>query len=268
MTAEPQPRRVAVTAPDGIEIVGAAQGEGPGLALVYGAMMEQAGWARLLPYLQPGRTLYTYDRRGRGESGDAPEHTVQYEVDDLSTFVESMPEPRDLFGHSSGALLSLHAVQQGRRVRRLVLYEPPLAGVREPRLRMELPGEIEALVDRGDGDAALELFFREGMDQLAEDIQRIRDGPRWQDQLRYVRTGAYDVRITSTFVLEPERLGRIDVPVLFICGSESPPWMREGVETFAKAVPGSRLEILDGQGHNAQFTAPDVLADAVNAFLQ
>ena len=44
--------------------------------------------------------------------------------------------------------------------------------------------------------------------------------------------------------------------------------MREGVETFAKAVPGSRLEILDGQGHNAQFTAPDVLADAVNAFLQ
>jgi pimeloyl-ACP methyl ester carboxylesterase len=37
---------------------------------------------------------------------------------------------------------------------------------------------------------------------------------------------------------------------------------------FAKAVPGSRLEVLEGQGHNAQFSAPDVLAEEVNAFLE
>jgi pimeloyl-ACP methyl ester carboxylesterase len=268
MESGPQPHRISVTAPDGVEIVGAAQGDGPGLALVYGAMMEQGGWARLLPYIEPGRTLYTYDRRGRGESGDAPAHAVQLEVDDLVAFVESMPAPRDLFGHSSGALLALHAVQQGLRVRRLVLYEPPLAAVREPRLRMDLPGEIEAMVEQGERDEALALFFREGMDQLAEDVQRIRDGPRWQDQLRYVRTGADDVRITSTFVLERERLARIEAPVLFLYGSESPEWMRRGVRMFAEAVPESHVEVLEGQGHNAQFVAPDVLAAAMNRFLE
>jgi len=261
-------RRLTLTAPDGVEIVGAAQGEGPSLALVYGAMMEQTGWARLLPYLQPGRAVFTYDRRGRGESGDAPEYAVEREVDDLIAFVEALPGPRDLFGHSSGALLALHAMQQGLRVRRLVLYEPPLASVRQPRLRLDLPAELDALLARGDRDGALELFFRDGMSQLAADVQRLRDGPRWQDQVRYVQTGAYDVRITRTFVLEPDRLSEIGVPVLFLCGSESPAWMRQGVEIFARAVPGSRLEVLQGEGHNAQFAAPDVLAEAVNRFLE
>jgi pimeloyl-ACP methyl ester carboxylesterase len=255
-------------APDGVEIVGAAQGEGSALAFVYGAMMEQVGWERLLPHLQLGHTLYTYDRRGRGESGDAPAYAVKREVDDLIAFVESMPQPRDLFGHSSGALLALYAVERGLRVRRLVLYEPPLAYMRQPRLRSDLPGELDALIARGERDAALDLFFREGMDQLAEAVQRLCDGPRWQDQLRYVQTGAYDVRITSTYVLRPERLAQIDVPVLFLYGSESPGWMRQGVEAFAQTMPRSRLEVLRGQGHNAQFTAPEVLATAINAFLK
>jgi pimeloyl-ACP methyl ester carboxylesterase len=261
------PSRIVVTSLDGVEIVGAARGQGPALAFVYGAMMEQVGWERLLPHLQAGRTLYTYDRRGRGESGDAPGSTVEREVDDLIAFVESIPEPPDLFGHSSGALLALHAIDRGLHVRRLVLYEPPLASTREPRLRSDLPRELDTLIARGERDAALELFFRDGMDQLAEAVQRLRDGPRWQDQLRYVQTGAYDVRITSTFGFDPERLAQIDVPVLFLYGSESPSWMRQGVEIFAEAVPHSRLQVLRGQGHNAQFTAPDVLAEAIKAFL-
>ena len=267
MNSNERVRRIAVTAPDGIEIVGSARGEGPGLALVYGAMMEQAGWERLLPYLQPGRTLYTYDRRGRGESSDAPEYAVECEVDDLVAFMETMPQPRDLFAHSSGALLALNAVEHGLRVRRLVLYEPPMAAVRTPVLGLDLPDRIDVLVAQGDRDAALDLFFREGMDQLAMDIQRLRDGPRWQDQKRYVQTGSYDVRITRTYVVRPEGLARIHVPTLFLLGTNSPAWMRRGVSKFASLVPGSKLEVLEGQGHNAQFQGPEVLAAAINRFL-
>jgi pimeloyl-ACP methyl ester carboxylesterase len=265
---EAMPRRIEVRAPDGIRIVGSARGEGPGLALVYGAMMEQAGWERLLPYLQAGRTLYAYDRRGRGESADAPVYAVEREVDDLIAFVEAMPEPRDLFAHSSGALLALYAMERGLRVQRLVLYEPPMASVRKPDLPPGLSERILALVAQGDRDGALDLFFREGMDQLAMDIQRLRDGPRWADQMRYVQTGAYDVRITRTFEVRPEALGRIDVPTLFLLGTRSPRWMRDGVRRFASLVAGARLEKLEGQGHNAQFQGPDVLAAAVNAFLR
>ena len=266
MNSETEPRPLTFIAPDGVELVGAATGEGPPLAFVYGAMMEQTGWARLLPYL-PGRTLYTYDRRGRGESGDVSQYTVEREVDDLVTFAEAMPAPRDLFAHSSGALLALHALMRGLSVRRVVLYEPPMAAMRDPVLPLDLADRVDALLAQGDRDGALSLFFQEGMEQLAEGIQRLRDGPRWQDQLRYVHTGAYDVRITRSFVVDPNRLARIDMPVLLLLGSESPRWMKRGVEAFARAVPNSRLETLEGQGHNAQFSAPDVLAAAMTRFL-
>lgn len=259
-------RRVVVTAPDGVEIVGGARGEGPALALVYGAMMDRSGWERLMPCLT-GRTLFTYDRRGRGESGDASAHTIAAEVADLMAFVESLPEPRDLFGHSSGALLALHAVQRGLRVRRLVLYEPPLVSIREPRLAPELPAELEALLERGDRDAALERFLRVSMSQSDEDVVRLREGPRWAEQLGYIHTAPYDLRTALGFELDRQSLGRIDVPVLFLCGTESLSWMQRGVEAFAEAVPGSRFELLDGQRHNAQFSAPDVLAEAMNRFL-
>ncbi len=259
-------RRVAVTAPDGVEIVGAARGDGPALALVYGAMMDKSGWTRLLPGLT-GRTLFTYDRRGRGESGDSPNYAIETEVADLTAFVESIPEPRDLFGHSSGALLALLALEQGLRVRRLVLYEPPLIFLREPRLDTGLPGELEALLARGDRDAALERFLRVSMSQSDEDVRRLREGSRWPEQLGYIHTAPYDLRISLGFWLNSERLSQIDLPVLFLCGSESLSWMRRGVETLAEAVPGSRFELLEGQRHNAQFSAPDVLAEALNRFL-
>ena len=259
-------RRIVVTAPDGIEIVGATSGEGPGLAFVYGAMMEQAGWARLLPHL-PGRTLYTYDRRGRGESTDLPEYSVQAEVDDLKAFLGALPQPVDVFGHSSGALLVLDAAGQGAPMRRLLLYEPVLPAVREPKVAFDLPGRIRALVAAGDRDGAMEAFTRDGMWLSEADVERVRGSERWLDQLRYVGTAAYDVTIARTYVIEPERLGRLRMPVLLLVGSESPAWMKQGVERFAAALPHARVEVLQGQGHTAMFTAPVELAGRIRAFL-
>ena len=58
------------------------------------------------------------------------------------------------------------------------------------------------------------------------------------------------------------------MPALFLLGTRSPAWMQEGVREFASLVPGSKLGLLEGQGHNAQFQAPDVLAAAMNRFLR
>jgi pimeloyl-ACP methyl ester carboxylesterase len=248
---------------------------------VYGAMMEQTGWSRLAVHLQAGHTLYTYDRRGRGESTELPhppaplslrgeggfDQVVQTEVGDLLGFVDALRQPLDVFGHSSGALLVLHAAVQGMRARRLVLYEPVLPAVREPKVPGDLPARILAHVAAGDRDAAMEAFMRDGMWLTEVDIERARGSERWRDQLRYVHTAAYDVQIARSYVLEPERLAELRMPVLLLVGSESPAWMKQGVEEFASALPDARVEILEGQGHNAQFTAPDVLAWKMRAFL-
>jgi pimeloyl-ACP methyl ester carboxylesterase len=261
------PRRITAKAPDGVEIAGTAFGEGPGLAFVYGAMMEQPGWFRLGSHLQAGRTLYTYDRRGRGESGNGPDHSIPAETEDLRSFLGALPKPFDVFGHSSGALLVLHAAMEGIAARRLVLYEPVLPAVREPQIPPDMPDRIRALVAAGDRDGAMVAFIRNGMWMDDAAIERARATPRWQDQLRYVETAADDVNIARSFILEPERLAKIRVPCLILVGGTSPAWMKLGVSKFAEALPDARVEEIEGHGHNAQFSAPDLLAAKMRAFL-
>jgi pimeloyl-ACP methyl ester carboxylesterase len=260
-------KRMRAVAPDGVEIVGAVTGEGPALLLVYGAMMEQTGWERLLPHL-PGHAVYTYDRRGRGESGNTREYSVRREVDDLQAFAALVPRPFDVFAHSSGVLLALHAVMQGLDPRRMVLYEPPIASTREPPLPPDLGARILDLAGAGDRDGALEAFMREGMWFTAEDVARLRASPRWQDQLRYAETGAYDVILHATFELRRDALTKIAVPMLMLMGAESPPWMQEGVRRLAALLPDCPLEPLAGQDHNPQFTAPDVLSKRIVEYLR
>jgi pimeloyl-ACP methyl ester carboxylesterase len=59
---------------DGTEIAVEAIGEGPGIVLVDGAFGSRAWGSNvaLAPLLAPNFTVYRYDRRGRGESGDPP----------------------------------------------------------------------------------------------------------------------------------------------------------------------------------------------------
>jgi pimeloyl-ACP methyl ester carboxylesterase len=256
-----------VRSTDGVELAGLVSGEGPPLLLVYGAMMEQTAWGRLLPHLQPGRAIYTYDRRGRGNSTDGAAYEVGLEVDDLLAVAATIPGPLDVFAHSSGALLALHASERGLPVRRLVLYEPPLVSGRRPRLPADLPQRIAERASSGDHDGALDLFMREGLELSADEVERLREGPRWQEQLRYARTAAYDLTISSTYALDGERLAQFTVPVLLIRGDRSPDWMRKGVEALARLLPHASVVMLPGQGHNAQFSEPKLLADAIEGFL-
>lgn len=261
------PRRFTVETDDGVTLACTASGEGAGIAFVYGAMMEQPAWARLGGHLQAGHTLFTYDRRGRGESSDGPDHSIEREVADLRAFLETLPQPLTVFGHSSGALLVLHAAVEGIPAQRLVLYEPVLPAVREPKVPPGLPELIRSLVAEGDRDGAMVAFMRDGMWADEADIERARNGPRWQDQLRYVETAADDVNIARSYVLEPERLATVTIPVLLVMGGASPDWMQLGVSKFAEALPNAHVETIEGHGHNAQFTAPDVLAAKMRAFL-
>ena len=70
----------------------------------------------------------TYDRRGRGDSGDTPPYAVEREIEDLVALIEATGGAADVYGHSSGAGLSLRAAAAGAPIGRLILYEPPFAG--------------------------------------------------------------------------------------------------------------------------------------------
>ncbi len=70
--------------------------------------------------------VYAVDRRGRGESGDGPNYTIEAEFEDVASVVDSIGDGTNLLGHSFGAVCSLEAALRTLHLRKLVLYEPPL----------------------------------------------------------------------------------------------------------------------------------------------
>src|SRR5512143_3384580 len=117
-----------VTSKDGTQIAYETQGQGPALILVDGALCYRGfgpmpGLAQLLmPYF----TVYTYDRRGRGESGNTAPYALEREVEDIDALLDAAGGRALMFGISSGACLILEAAMQlGSKIKKLALYEPP-----------------------------------------------------------------------------------------------------------------------------------------------
>ena len=91
-------------------------GEGPVLILVDGALQHRAidpSTVQLGSLLAPSFTVYHYDRRGRGDSGDKLPYAVEREVEDLDALINEAGGSAFVFGMSSGAVLALDAAASG-----------------------------------------------------------------------------------------------------------------------------------------------------------
>src|SRR4051812_2241419 len=79
-----------VRSSDGTRIAYERSGEGPALILVDGALCSRAlgPMPRLAEQLGGRFTVYTYDRRGRGGSGDTQPYAVEREGEDVEALID------------------------------------------------------------------------------------------------------------------------------------------------------------------------------------
>jgi pimeloyl-ACP methyl ester carboxylesterase len=255
---------------DGTPIHAEAYGEGsPALVVVPGALSTQGPWESAAQLLAAGRKVLVLDRRGRGQSGDAPEYTPEREVEDVLAFVEELGQPTDLLGHSSGAILAIQVAQRAPSdLRRLVLYEPPVYFADGDRVPADLPERLEALLATGDRDAALEVFLREGPRVPEEQLIAMRADPAWPVRAGMAHTVAREARIQRGFDPVPKQLRRVHVPTLMLIGEESPHRMRAGAEGIAARIPNCATRILHGQQHSGMRTDPTAFSEIVDGFLR
>ena len=257
------------TSRDGTQIGFDRTGDGPPLVLIHGTSADRTRWAPVRPMLEEHYTVYAVDRRGRGLSGDAPKYALEREYEDAAAVIEAVAGAAgssvDVFGHSYGALVAMEAALQTTHVRRLALYEPPVpTGV--PLYEEGLQGRLETLLERGDREGALVAFFREVVGLSDADMAAMKAAPSWPARIAAAHTIPREFA-DGDYVLDPARLARITQPVLLLAGTESEPFLKRATEAVAEALPNSRVELMEGQGHVATTTAPDLVARLVVDFL-
>ena len=232
--------------------------------LVHGTSVERFSFRFFEPLLTERFTLYAVDRRGRGESGDSTDgYAIEKEFADIAAVVDSLAEPADLFGHSYGATVALGAALLARNLRRLILYEPA-PGV--PQVDPDLPARLDALLAEGEREQVLSVFLTEvGLDPDA--LEQLRASPIWELRVSAAHTIPRELRAEESYRPDSNVFASLAVPTLLLLGSESPQWAKEGTESVQSVLPDSRVAILEGEGHIALMTAPELVAHEVTRFL-
>lgn len=251
---------------DGTPIAFERSGEGPPLILVDGALTDRSASAPLASLLAPQYTVYSYDRRGRGESGDTEPYAVEWEINDLEAVVDEAGGSASVFGRSSGAILALEAAISGLSIERLALYIPPFRVDEDgPRPPADLATQLEVLLLDGRLGEAVEHFLTAAVGMPADAVAGMRNEPTWPALEALAPTLIYDVAIVGDGSLSTERIESVTVPTLVVDGTGSPAWARHAAQAVADALPDAQYRSLESQTHDV---APDVLAPAVAAFFE
>jgi pimeloyl-ACP methyl ester carboxylesterase len=251
---------------DGTTIGYLRRGSGLPLLLVHGAMADHRRWLPVLPYFEQHFTVYAMDRRGRGLSGDATGYELGREAGDVAAVVEAIGEPAYVLGHSFGGLCSLEAALLTDKIDRLILYEPPIPGIAPP-VPPGFPERMQALIDRGEPEAALVLFLREVVRMPEHELGPYRQSPMWEARIAIASTVPRELQVDRTYTLNPGRYAGLEVPTMLLLGGDSPPGAREAVAIVDAALPRSQVVVLPGQQHIAMDTAPELFAREVVQFL-
>jgi pimeloyl-ACP methyl ester carboxylesterase len=257
-----------VTSADGTHIAFWREGAGPPLLLVHGGVCDHLAWYFVLPFLARKFTVYTYDRRGRGESGDTPPYAVEREVEDIAAMLKAIGEPAHLLGHSAGGILSLLAAERTGDLLSLMLYEPAFVVDRaRERPGLEFLKKMQALLAAGNRGEVVRMAMRETLDLPESEIAAMGAGPGWENLIAVAHTIPYDFELWNEPLVE-QRVRKIQTRALLLMGSDSPSWLQIATRAVFAALPCASLHVLQRQEHLATVTAPEMFAQAVVKFAE
>lgn len=245
------PHFETATSRDGTQIAYERTGSGPVLVFVTGAVCHR----RFAPIRQDVKAfaerfrVTTYDRRGRGDSGDTDAWSSEKEIEDLEAVIDAVGGRALLYGHSSGAVLAMHAARRlPGKVERVLLYDASwVADHEEAATYAQLCAEVEGLLDGGRGAVAIKRFLI-GIGMPKAFARLLPVMPGWRRLVALAPTLRYDMALTAS----PPPLdaaAQITVPVHVMAGERSPASLHRVADALAEAIPGATHEVLRGQDH-------------------
>lgn len=258
-----------VTSKDGIKIAYDKVGQGPSLVLVDGAFCfrKNGTTPMLLPVLSQNFTIYAYDRRGRGDSGNTEPYAVEREIEDLKAMIDVAGGSALVFGISSGAALALQAAARGLHINKLALFEPPY--VAEDKTNPLPPAnaieQLNQMVGAGDRGKAVKYYLTNVMGMPAFATVFVRLMPMvWKSNMSVAHTLAYDLTIMGDFSLPTKAAAIIKVPTLIMSGEKSSLSLRKAAQSVAAAIPDAQHKVIVGMSH---VLKPKLLVPILKKFL-
>src|SRR5436190_16983231 len=152
-----------VVSKDGVSIAFDRLGKGPALILVDGALCYRASGPSgpLAALLAETFTVFTYDRRGRGDSSNSESYAVEREVEDIEALINEAGGSAFVYGISSGAALALEAANHGLAVRKLALYEAPfIVDDSRPPMPADFLARLKESIAKNRRSGAVKLFLK------------------------------------------------------------------------------------------------------------
>jgi pimeloyl-ACP methyl ester carboxylesterase len=252
------------TSKDGTRIAFDKAGQGPAVIFVDGALCYRASGpsGAVASLLKERFTVFTYDRRGRGGSGNTLPYAIDREIEDIAALLDAAGGRAMLCGVSSGAVLALEAASRLSGVTRLALYEAPfIVDDTHAPLAPDFLTRLEHAVAENRRSDAVRMFLRlVGLPAFGVALMRLM--PVWKTLTAVAHTLPYDITI-----VEPNQQGRpltsarwsgATMPALAIDGGKSPAYMRHGMKALAAVLPQATYRTLPGQTHmvNAKVVVP------------
>lgn len=254
-----------VTSQDGTRIGYDRIGSGPAIVVIGGGPVDRTAESPLATLLAENFTVYSYDRRGRGDTVDTAPYSVDREFDDLEAMITQAGGSVMMYGTSGGGMIAVQAAARGLAITKLALWEVPyiLPGTREP-IPADYRNQQYALRAAGRFSDMMELFMLKAALMPAEFVAGMKAAPFWDAMAAGASCLAYDADVAADFALPSDALKSITVPTLVIDGATSP-WITAAAEAIAAAVPDAHRTTLPGQPHNVDAAA---IAPAVTEFFK
>lgn len=250
------------TSADGTTIAYETYGSGPLAVVVGGAFCDRGAFRDLAQQLAAnGFTGVTYDRRGRGDSGDVQPYAVEREIDDLTAVIHAVGGPdatAHAHGISSGGALVVRALAAGAPITTASLLEVPYRGGVEgaPPVPDNYIATLEQLEADGDREGILLYFHTKAVGLPAEMLDPMRGTPMWDANLALTYTVRYDgLCLGDGWTSPSDALGTITTPILSVSSTGTAiPFLPAAARVIAEAAVNGEYVELEGGFHEVPAT--------------
>jgi pimeloyl-ACP methyl ester carboxylesterase len=259
------PKRTLIQSNDGTQIPVWSSGRGRPLLIVHGAAGTHDTWEMMRPLLDSHFEVTIMNRRVTfGDPLSPLEMTREFE--DVAAVARSLGDHVVLLGHSSGAQCALGAAPMIPQLEQLLVYEPPLDLDRtSPHYRVVLP-KLERLLRVGDIDGVYDVWLKEYVRMPEEVAEQVKASPIGQSMRPLAQYLPREMAAHLDWNFDVDGLQGVTARTTYLVGSETPAEnaeLRGFIRILEHALKDFEVREIPGQGHFANFFAPELLAGLV-----